>query len=120
MHPFRNGTVIDLFVLIFMCILTKLSESLNQKQKRGYFLSCCFHAHHGAGVSKPQPGADLSAVGFCAGGNHHTGGFAGSARHMAVRNAAFGAVLYLLQRNVEPVGRTYRPFEPKQLSEPHH
>ena len=30
-------TAIDLFVLIFMCILTKLSESLNQKQKRGFF-----------------------------------------------------------------------------------
>ena len=32
-------TAIDLFVLIFMCILTKLSESLNQKQKRGFFLA---------------------------------------------------------------------------------
>ena len=32
-------TAIDLFVLIFMCILTKLSESLNQKQKCGFFLA---------------------------------------------------------------------------------
>lgn len=33
-------TTIDLFVLGFMCILTKLSESLNYKQKRGFF--CAF------------------------------------------------------------------------------
>ena len=32
-------TTIDLFVLSFMCILTKLSESLNKKQKRGFFLA---------------------------------------------------------------------------------
>lgn len=32
-------TTIDIFVLGFMCILTKLSESLNQKQKRGFFLA---------------------------------------------------------------------------------
>ncbi len=32
-------TAIDLFVLSFMCILTKLSESLNKKQKRGFFLA---------------------------------------------------------------------------------
>ena len=31
-------TIIDIFVLSFMCILTKLSESLNTKQKRGFFL----------------------------------------------------------------------------------
>ncbi len=30
-------TAIDLFVLSFMCILTKFSESLNKKQKRGFF-----------------------------------------------------------------------------------
>lgn len=30
-------TAIDLFVLTFMCILTKFSESLNKKQKRGFF-----------------------------------------------------------------------------------
>ena len=30
-------TTIDLFVLTFMCILTKLSETLNSKQKRGFF-----------------------------------------------------------------------------------
>lgn len=29
-------TTIDLFVLTFMCILTKLSETLNSKQKRGF------------------------------------------------------------------------------------
>ena len=32
-------TTIDLFVLSFMCILTKLSEFLNKKQKRGFFLA---------------------------------------------------------------------------------
>ena len=32
-------TTIDLFVLGFMCFLTKLSESLNKKQKRGFFLA---------------------------------------------------------------------------------
>ena len=31
--------MIDLFVLTFMCILTKLSETLNSKQKRGFFLA---------------------------------------------------------------------------------
>ena len=30
-------TTIDLFVLCFMCILTYLSESLSEKQKRGFF-----------------------------------------------------------------------------------
>ena len=32
-------TTIDLFVLGFMCFLTKLSESLNKRQKRGFFLA---------------------------------------------------------------------------------
>ena len=32
-------TTIDLFVLTFMCILTKLSESLNKKQKQGFFFA---------------------------------------------------------------------------------
>lgn len=32
-------TTIDLFVLTFMCILTKLSETLTSKQKRGFFLA---------------------------------------------------------------------------------
>lgn len=32
-------TAIDLFVLCFMCVLTHLSESLNKKQKRGFFLA---------------------------------------------------------------------------------
>lgn len=32
-------TTIDLFVLTFMCILTKLSKTLNGKQKRGFFLA---------------------------------------------------------------------------------
>ena len=32
-------TTIDLFVLGFMCLLTRLSESLNKKQKRGFFLA---------------------------------------------------------------------------------
>ena len=32
-------TTIDLFVLSFMGILTRLSESLNKKQKRGFFLA---------------------------------------------------------------------------------
>ena len=31
-------TTIDIFVLCFMCVLTRLSESLNKKQKRGFFL----------------------------------------------------------------------------------
>ena len=34
-------TAIDLFVLSFMCILTKLSESLNKKQKQGFSLPLC-------------------------------------------------------------------------------
>ena len=32
-------TTIDLFVLIFMCILTKFSEALNFKQKRGFLFA---------------------------------------------------------------------------------
>ena len=32
-------TTIDLFVLCFMCILTYLSESLSEKQKRGFFIA---------------------------------------------------------------------------------
>ena len=32
-------TSIDIFVLGFMCVLTKLSESLNQKQKRGFLFA---------------------------------------------------------------------------------
>ena len=32
-------TAIDLFVLCFMCVLTHLSESLNEKQKCGFFLA---------------------------------------------------------------------------------
>ena len=36
---FHVLTAIDIFVLSFMCILTKLSESLNKKQKRGFFLA---------------------------------------------------------------------------------
>ena len=32
-------TTIDLFVLSFMCLLTKLSESLNKKQKQGFFFA---------------------------------------------------------------------------------
>ena len=32
-------TAIDLFVLSFMCLLTKLSESLNKKQKQGFFFA---------------------------------------------------------------------------------
>ena len=32
-------TIIDLFVLCFMCILTHLSESLSKKQKSGFFLA---------------------------------------------------------------------------------
>lgn len=32
-------TTIDLFVLGFMCLLTRLSESLNKKQKRGFLLA---------------------------------------------------------------------------------
>ena len=42
-----------------------------------------------------------------------------AARHMAVRHPAVGVVLYLLQRDVEPVGRPDRTFEPEQLPEPH-
>lgn len=36
---FHVLTAIDIFVLSFMCILTKLSESLNKKQKRGFSLA---------------------------------------------------------------------------------
>ena len=32
-------TSIDIFVLGFMCVLTKLSESLNKKQKRGFLFA---------------------------------------------------------------------------------
>ena len=32
-------TTIDIFVLCFMCVLTRLSESLNKKQKRGFFFA---------------------------------------------------------------------------------
>lgn len=37
-------TAIDLFVLSFMCILIKLSESLSKKQKQGFFLAFVFIA----------------------------------------------------------------------------
>ena len=30
---------IDIFVLCFMCVLTRLSESLNKKQKRGFLFA---------------------------------------------------------------------------------
>ena len=33
-------TIINLFVLSFMCILTKLSEALSKKQKQGFV--CAF------------------------------------------------------------------------------
>ena len=36
---FHVLTAIDIFVLSFMCILTRLSESLNKKQKQGFFLA---------------------------------------------------------------------------------
>ena len=32
-------TTIDIFVLCFMCVLTRLSESLNKKQKRGFLFA---------------------------------------------------------------------------------
>ena len=32
-------TIIDFFILCFMCILTYLSESLSRKQKRGFLLA---------------------------------------------------------------------------------
>lgn len=32
-------TTIDIFVLCFMCMLTRLSESLNKKQKRGFLFA---------------------------------------------------------------------------------
>ena len=32
-------TAIDLFVMSFICVLTKLSESLNKKQKQGFFFA---------------------------------------------------------------------------------
>ena len=35
-------TAIDLFVLCFMCVLTHLSESLNKKQKCGFFCVCTY------------------------------------------------------------------------------
>ena len=37
-------TTIDLFVLCFMCVLTRLSESLNKKQKRGFLFAFGFIA----------------------------------------------------------------------------
>ena len=38
---------------------------------------------------------------------------------MAVRHVAVGAVLYLLQRDVEPAGRADRAFEPEPVSYTH-
>ena len=38
---------------------------------------------------------------------------------MAVRYPVVGAVLYLLQRDVEPIGCPYRAAESEQLPEPH-
>lgn len=32
-------TTIDIFVLCFMCVFTRLSESLNKKQKRGFLFA---------------------------------------------------------------------------------
>ncbi len=37
-------TTIDIFVLCFMCVLTRLSESLNKKQKRGFLFAFGFIA----------------------------------------------------------------------------
>ena len=183
-------TAIDLFVLSFMCILTKFSESLNKKQKRGFFLAfaliagisvlevvtlavdgapagyrwlnilsnylgfglspavslclvyvmdrkkmvnfwfraavCCEGCYllflalsipaglvfsvsednvysRGpyfciyAGVTEPQPGADLPPDALSDHRDHHSGGSAEPPRYMAVRYPAVGAVLYLLQ-----------------------
>ena len=224
-------TTIDLFVLGFMCLLTRLSESLNKKQKRGFLLAfaliacisvlevitivvdgappgyrwlnilsnylgfgltpavplclvyvldkksiirrvfkaavCCEGAYllflaatlpyglvfsvsrgkplrpgrvllylcghvlcrhavpyggygaHGGGLSEPQPHADLPADPVSGRGDRDPARAAGAARYMAVRHLAVGAVLYLLQRNVEPAGRADRAFEPEQLPEPH-
>ena len=199
-------TTIDLFVLGFMCLLTRLSESLNKKQKRGFLLAfaliacisvlevitivvdgappgyrwlnilsnylgfgltpavplclvyvldkksiirrvfkaavCCEGAYllflaatlpyglvfsvsrenlyaRGAYLSEPQPHADLSVDPVSGRGDRDPARAAGAARYMAVRHVAVGAVLYLLQRNVEPAGRADRAFEPEQLPEPH-
>lgn len=74
---------------------------------------------HGGGLSEPQPHADLPADPVSGRGDRDPARAAGAARYMAVRHVAVGAVLYLLQRNVEPAGRTDRAFEPEQLPEPH-
>lgn len=55
------------------------------------------HHRHGAGVSEPQPGADLPPDALSDHRDHHSGGSAEPPRYMAVRYSAVGAVLYLLQ-----------------------
>ena len=61
-------TIINLFVLSFMCILTKLSEALSKKQKQGFV--CAFVLIAGISVlevitlivdGKPSSGSVLRA-----------------------------------------------------------
>ena len=75
------------------------------------------HGHHGACVPESQPRTDLSAHRLSGGGDNHSDRAAAAARDMAVRHAAFGALLHLLQRDVEPARRADRPFESEQLSQ---
>ena len=73
-------TTIDLFVLSFMGLLTRLSESLNKKQKRGFFLAFALIAGISAMdmVTLAVLGVDTKALMYqVSGGGHLSGVCAG-------------------------------------------
>ena len=61
--------------------------------------------------------SDLSTYSFRDGGNDHSGCSSRTSCYLVMCYVAIGIVFYLLQRDVESVGCTYRAFEPEQLSE---
>ena len=85
----------------------------------GHRVSFGLHHRHGAGVSEPQPDTDLPPDDLSDPRDDHSGGTAGSPRHMAVRYPVVGAVFHLLQRDVESAGRPHRTAESEQLPEPY-
>ena len=83
----------------------------------GNLISFCIYGHYRQGVSESQQTSDLSTYSFRDGGNDHSGCSSRTSCYLVMCYVAIGIVFYLLQRDVESVGCTYRAFEPEQLSE---
>lgn len=83
----------------------------------GDLISFCIYGHYRQGVSESQQTSDLSTYSFRDGGNDHSGCSSRTSCYLVMCYVAIGIVFYLLQRDVESVGCTYRAFEPEQLSE---